>query len=156
MRIRILLALLALALAAQAALAQSLALLLQLSGSYETTIELEDALAQGFAGRTDLVGDWTVTIREDGHIEWHYEASDDSYSYDMNSVYVVHEARLLIGASSGRHRPREQGVTAGVYTWSWQDDALVLEAVDDAALERRIVLTAHPLVPVEDDAATTE
>jgi len=149
MKTRILFTLIAIAVTASTAGAQSLALLVELSGTYQTTIAFEDAVAQGFYGRTDLVGDWTVTILEDGHIEWRYEAPDDSDSYEMSSVYVVHDARLLLGATTGRHRPREQGVTAGEYTWSWHNDALVLEAVDDGAVERRIVLTAHPLVPVE-------
>jgi hypothetical protein len=150
MKTRILLvALLALAVSAQSGMAQRFDAIDELSGTYETTIEVGDVLARGYAGPIDLVGGWTLTLREDGHIVWTYEAPCGCDSYGMNSVYVVHDGRLLIGVTVGRHRARDAGVTAGVYAWSWQDDALVLEAVDDGWLERRIVLTAHPLAPVE-------
>lgn len=149
MKVGILIVGLALAVAAPTGRAQHVDAIDELSGTYETTIELEDALAQGYARQTDLVGTWTLTIREDGHVVWTYEASCGCDSYGMNSVYVVHDGRFLIGATVGRHRPRDEGVTAGVYGWSWQDGALAFEAIDDGSIERRIVLTAHPLEPVE-------
>lgn len=99
----------------------------------------------------------TVTILADGHIGWHYVSDSGARSYEMTSVYVVHDGRLLIGADTGRYPCCDvYGVTAGVYTWSWQDGSLAFNAVEDRCHERRIILTAKPLVPIEDDTETRE
>ncbi len=142
---------------AGAALARPPEVIRELAGTYRTTLVYEDLTAQDFYIPDDLVGTWTVTLRVDGHIEWHYESASSARSYDMSSVYVIHDGRLLVGADTGLY-PCQDGydVTAGVYAWSWQDDALAFQAVEDACHERRIILTAKPLVPVEDDSETTD
>ena len=137
---------------AGAALARPPAVIRDLAGSYRTTLVYEDLAAQGFYVPGDMVGEWTVTILADGHIGWHYVSDSGARSYDMTSVYVVHEDRLLIGADTGRYPCSDvYDVTAGVYTWSWQDGSLAFSAVEDRCHERRIILTAKPLVPIEDD-----
>lgn len=137
---------------AGAALARAPAVIRDLAGSYRTTLVYEDLTAQGFYIAGDLVGEWTVTVLEDGHIGWHYVSDSGARSYDMTSVYVVYDGRLLIGADTGRYPCGEvHSVTAGVYTWSWQDGSLAFATVEDGCHERRIILTATPLVPIEND-----
>ena len=142
---------------AGAGLARPPAVVRELAGSYRTTLVYEDLTAQNFYVPGDLVGEWTVTILADGHIGWHYLSDSGARSYDMTSVYVVHDGRLLIGADTGRYPCGDiYDVTAGVYTWSWQDGTLGFTAVEDGCHERRIILTAKPLVPVENDTEARE
>ena len=140
------------------ALAQTPAILDALSGTYRTRLVYEDLAAQGFHQPYDLVGTWTVSIRPDGHVEWHYDlpSGPGPSSYDMSSVYVVHGDRLYVGADTGAYPCQDlYGVTSGVYAWSWTDDeALDLTVIDDACPERRIILTAKPLVPVDEAPAS--
>lgn len=134
------------------------AVLEALSGTYRTTLVLDDLLAQDFDVPYDLVGIWTLTIRIDGIVEWHYDmpSGPGPSSYDMSGVYVVHDQRLYFGAESGDYPCQDlYGVTSGVYTWSWRDDgALDLAVVEDDCSERRIILTAHPLQSPRDGTTT--
>jgi len=157
MHVRWLFSLMATALVAPVALAQTADPYAELSGTYVTTLDMDDLVAQGFGIPTDLVGTWTVAIHEDGHILWRYDATTGDRSYEMSSVYVVHDGRFLVGADAGLYPCQDlYDVTAGVYTWWWQDGDLAFTAVEDACPERRIILTARPLVPVNGAGQTDE
>ena len=123
-----------------------------LAGSYVTTLTKDDLRAQNFYIDKDLVGTWTVQIEEDGHVHWSYLGPGGERSYTLTGVYVLHRGELVLGAEEGPYACRDlYGVTSGAYRYEPSVDALRLTVVEDACIERRIILTAHPLQPSPPD-----
>lgn len=123
-----------------------------LAGSYATTLTRDDLRAQNFYIDEDLVGAWTVRIDEDGHVHWSYLGPDGERSYALTGVYVLHRGELILGAEEGPYACRDlYGVTSGAYRYEPSEDGLRLTVVEDACIERRIILTAHPLQPIPSD-----
>src|SRR6056297_3120093 len=116
------------------------AVLEELAGTYQTTVTQADIEAQEFYLPVDLVGTWTITLREDGDIIWHYESATNARTYEMRGVWLVHGDRIYVGHETG---PHPCNIASGVYTWTWADDALVLTASEDPCIQRRIIATAH-------------
>lgn len=117
-----------------------------LAGAYATTVAREDARAQDFYVDQDLVGEWTPRIDEDGHIDWRYLGPDGERSYTISGVYVLYRDELILGAEVGPHPCRDMyGVAYGAYRYEQDEDGLRLTVVEDACIQRRIVLTARPL-----------
>lgn len=133
---------------ASLALAKAPEVLEELTGTYRTTLAYEDLTAQDFREPADLVGTWTMTFHEGGYLDYTYRSETPEGMYEINSVYVVHNDRIYVGAETGAYRCQDiYGVTAGVYSWSRQSNgSLVLTAIEDGCIERRIVFTAHPLI----------
>ena len=113
------------------------------SGVYSVTIGRAD-LPQGLAGGPALIGQWTLTLKDDGT----YEVARQDVGVVASGAYEVTGATLNFadwaGIVCGGGEEAEDGGGAS-YAWETAGDELRLTPIQETCGERRILLATRPL-----------
>jgi len=108
------------------------------TGTYTTTITADDVAGTPPFFQDLLIGDWSMTYKEDGGFEVYNLTTGQS----AQGKYVVNPAVVVfVGKDTGQLAC----LGAGVYKWTTTGNSLTFTAVSDQCLGRFIVFTSHPL-----------
>ena len=107
-------------------------------GTYDTTITKKDVASM--PGRSFDIGPYTWSFNDNGTTSWtQYGPNAGS----ENGQYQVSQGALSL---TDPYCNSAWSAPTGTYSWVLKGNLLILQAKDDGCWDRKIVLTAHPLL----------
>jgi len=110
-------------------------------GSYSTTITKQDIASM--PDRKIDVGTYMVSFIDDGSFsvtEFGPNSGSEDGSYQVSQGVLTIMDATYSSCADQWHAP------TGTYSWVLKGNMLILQAKDDGCLDRKILLTAHPLL----------
>lgn len=113
-------------------------------GTYTITITQKDV-----AANPDLASDLgthTWVLKDDGTYFWklHTPANSNLGSFNIDGTYQIAQDEVSMKDALCANYLNAPG--AGTYTWQRKGNTLILQVKSDDCVDRKLVLTMHPLV----------
>ena len=108
-------------------------------GIYNTTITKQDIASMHTSSLA--IGDYTWSFNDNGTYSWTFNGPNGGSD---SGPYQVSQGALSITDSS--YCADQWHAPTGTYSWVLKGNMLILQAKDDGCLDRKIVLTTHPLL----------
>jgi hypothetical protein len=109
-------------------------------GTYSTTITKQDIASM--PDRSFDIGPYTWSFNDNGTTNWTQHGPNGQGT--ETAQYQVSKGTLSVTDSS--YCASEFNAPGGMYSWVLKGNMLILQAKDDGCWDRKIVLTAHPLL----------
>ena len=90
-----------------------------------------------------VIGAYTWSFNDNGTYSWTFNGPNGGSD---SGPYQVSQGVLTIMDTTMSYCADQWHAPTGTYSWVLKGNMLILQAKDDGCLDRKIVLTAHPLL----------